>query len=115
MMPQDMQQDDNTQDPQMIIQMLQKVINDMKSMEADRLMPDHMKPKVEMAKVDVMAPKDDMPMDDSDQSSDLDPEIMKQLMDKANHADDSGSTPDDSMNELDPEIADAVRAKKGMK
>lgn len=112
-MMEDMQHEDAAQDSEMIIKVLQKVIDDMRSMESDRLMPEHMKPKVEMAKVDVMAPKAEEPMDE--ESSDLDPEILSQLMEKAGSADESGATPDDGLNDLDPEIADVVRSKKGMK
>jgi hypothetical protein len=111
----DMQHNDEAQDAQMIISVLQKVIDDMKSMESDRLMPDHMKPKVEMAKIDVAAPKEDTSMPEDEQDSDLDPDILSKLMDKANSADDNGATPEDNVDELDPDIADIIRNKKAMK
>jgi hypothetical protein len=119
MMDQEMSHDDMSQDAAMIKKVLQKVIDEMDMMESDRLMPDHMKPKMVAAKVDVMSPKSEHEMsEDSDMESEeheLDPEIMKQLMDKAGSADENGSTEEDSMEGLDPEIAAAVMKKKGMK
>lgn len=134
-MPQDMQQNDSDgseqPDMEMIKRVLQKVIDDMDTMESDRLMPDHMKPKV-AAKVDIVAPEDGMsvggipkPNDDSAESYEqaepenqdnqhepLDPEILSKLMEEAGSADSEGSTPDNSIDSLDPDLAEAVRRKR---
>jgi hypothetical protein len=106
-----MEHDDSTQDAEMIKRVLQKVIDEMDEMESSRVMPEHMKPKMEMTKVE-MAPKEETPMDEEEG---LDPAIMQSLMDKASSADENGATEEDSLEGLDPEIAAAVMKKKGMK
>lgn len=132
MMQEDMSHNDESQDKEMIISVLQKVIDDMRGMESDRLMPDHMKPKVEMAKVEVK-PEDGMsmgggiphpnqdsaesyeqaePENQNNQHEPLDEDILAKLMEKAGSADDEGSTPDDALNDLHPDLADAVRKKR---
>lgn len=108
-----MPQDNKSQDADMIKTILQKIIDEMNTMESDRIMPEDRKPKVMAAKVDVMTPDhmDGEPQDDSE----LDPSVLKDLMDKAGQADDSGSLPEDQNSDLPPEIADAVKRKKEMK
>lgn len=112
-----MMHEDGKQDMDMISTVLRKVADEMEQMESDRIMPDHMKPKMEMTSVS-MAKPEEMPMDESmpdDQDSSLDPEILKQLMDKAGEADDNGATPDDHLDEFDPEVAALIRQKKELK
>lgn len=115
MMPQDMpQHDDQAEDADMIKQVLQKIIDEMDSLEAGRIHP-----KMVAAKVDVAASpehpgiEDDQPEPDADDQG-LDPDVLKQLMDKAGSADDSGATPDDQLGDLHPDVAMAVRKKKGL-
>lgn len=114
-----LEHNDEMQDLDMIKRVFQKVVSDMEQMESDRLMPDHMKPKMEVAKIDVTSPTSEHEMSESpemeSEEHELDPEILNQLMDKANSADDEGSTEEDHVDELDPELADAVRKKKAMK
>jgi hypothetical protein len=113
MMPQEMPHDDEMQDVDMIKQVLQKIVDEMNGLEANRIHP-----KMAAVKVDAVMPKDDSKMDgepepDADDQN-LDPAILSQLMDKAGHADDSGALPEDHESDLPPEIAAAVQKKKGL-
>lgn len=105
-----MPHEDTHQDADMIKTILQKIIDEMNTMESDRIMPDERKPKVMAAKVDVMAPAPD-----EEESDELDPNVLGELMNKAGEADESGELPEDKESDLPPEIADAVRRKKEMK
>lgn len=137
MIPQDMpQHDDQTEDANIIKQVLQKLIDEMDSLEAGRIHPKM------MAKVDVMTPKDGdssdpqmmayggaagipdpmgnhaenpeeaEPEDQFNQHEGLDPEILKKLLDRAGQADESGSESEDEFLDLPPAVADAVRKKR---
>lgn len=101
--------EDMSQDKDMIKAVLQKIIDEMDTMESDRIMPADRKPKA-MA-VDVKAVQ---PMDE-EESEDLDPNVLGELMNKAGQADENGALPEDQESDLPPEIADAVRRKKEMK
>lgn len=92
----------------MIKEVLQKVIDDMNSLETDRIMPMDKKPQVMSAKIEAVKPVEEMPEDESD----LDPGVLDELLGKAEKADDSGSLPEDGTDELEPELADIVRKKK---
>lgn len=109
MLPQDMQSDDKTQDMDMISRVLRKVADEMDKMDADSFLPEHMKPKVEVA-VDA-APSPDMPMDDDSEASD-DPSMLSGLMDQAGTADADGALPEDKQDDVDPAIAAIVAQKK---
>lgn len=105
--------DDEAQDAQMIEQVLQKVIDQMHSMEAGRIHP-----KVVDAKVTAVVPKpnEQESMEGQEEPQDengLNPDVLKTLLDKAGSADESGATPDD-MSDLHPGLADIVRNKKKM-
>ena len=85
-----MPHEDKQQDADMIKTILQKIIDEMNTMESDRIMPEERKPKVMAAKVDVMTPES---MDEG--SDELDPTVLSELMTKAGEADESGSLPED--------------------
>ena len=113
------QHDDQAEDADMIKQVLQKIIDEMDGLEAGRIHP-----KMAIQKTEVIgAPHDESAENPAEEASEtpeeenaegLDPDVLKQLMDKAGSADDSGATPDDQMSDLHPDIAMAVRKKKGL-
>lgn len=98
---------------EMIKSVLQKVIDEMNGLESDRIMPEHKKPKMMAAKVETVAAPEEMAMDEEE--SELDPEILSQLMQKADGADENGASEEDRLEEFDPEISEAIKRKKGMK
>lgn len=104
-----MPQEDESQEKDMISMVLRKVADEMDKMDADSFLPDHMKPKVEVA-VNA-APSPDMPMDDDSEASD-DPSMLSGLMDKAGTADADGALPEDKQDDVDPAIAAIVAQKK---
>lgn len=105
-----MPQEDQHQDADMIKTILQKIIDEMNTIEADRIMPEDRKPKIMAAKVDVMSPET---MEGEPENEDgLDPAVLKDLLDKAGQADESGSMPEDRESDLPPEIRDAVNRRK---
>lgn len=122
-----LEQDDSKQDMDMISTVLRKVADEMEQMESDRIMPDHMKPKVEVAHLSMGAgipnPNENKaetfdqaePETQMNQHEPLDPAVLKELMDKAGQADDEGATEDDHLDEFDPEIAALIRKKKETK
>jgi hypothetical protein len=124
MMPQDMPHDDAAQDADqtrdIIGEVLRKVADEMDSMHTNGIMERAGHPMAMKAKVDVAMPDksaQDMPgpetgMSDDSDSSDLDPEVLSQLMDKAGQADDSGALPEDHEDDLPPELSALVKAKK---
>lgn len=101
--------EDKAQDMDMIKTILQKIIDEMGSMEADRIMPESRKPKMVKMEVESMKPVENM------EDEDLDPSVLDELMDKAGQADESGELPEDKESDLPPEIAEAVRRKKEIK
>lgn len=105
-----MPHDDKAQDADMIKSVLQKIIDEMGTMEADRIMPEHRKPK--MVKMEVETVK---PMEEEMEDEELNPEILSELMDKAGEADETGELPEDRENDLPSEIVEAVKRKKEMK
>ena len=140
-MPEMPQHSDEQQDADMIKMVLQKVIDEMNSMESDRIAP---KPHTAVT----IEHSDVKPMDGStpdmskapglflgagipnpnenkaerydqaepetleNQHEPLDPEVLKELLDKASHADDEGGTHDDYLDEFDPDVAAAIRKRK---
>lgn len=119
-----MQHDDMPQDAEMIKSVLQKIIDEMNGLEADRIHPKMtvMKlsegsegipdPNENSAETPMQAEPEHMEGEDN-QHEPLDPEVLKQLMDKATTADDQGSTPEDEENMFPSEIQDAVNRKRG--
>lgn len=101
-----MPHEDMSQDKDMIKSVLQKIIDEMDTMESDRIMPEHRRPKMMKMEVEAVKPMEDM------ESEELDPAVLGELMNKADQADESGALPEDHENDLPPEIADAVRRKK---
>lgn len=110
--------DDTAQDAEMIRSVLQKICDDMGSLEADRIMPAHKKPGY--ANGNVVAPEnpaDNEALDHSEaepenQANELDPKILESLMEHAEHANEDGGTPEDELDKLPPTIAEAIRRKK---
>lgn len=96
--------------PDMIKSILQKIIDEMGSMEADRIMPEDRKPKVMKMEVEAVKPME-AEMED-EMEDELDPNVLGELMNKAGEADESGELPEDRESDLPPEIAEAVRRKK---
>ena len=105
-----MPHEDMSQDKDMIKSVLQRIIDEMDTMESDRIMPEHRRPKVMEMEV-----KAAQPMDEEMESDELDPNVLGELMNKAGEADESGELPEDRESDLPPEIAEAVRRKKEMK
>lgn len=99
---------ENMKDTDMIKSVLQKIIDEMNSLESDRIMPEDKKPKMVKMEAEIIKPKEEMEMDDEE----LDPMVLDELMAKAGQADESGELPEDKENDLPPEIADAVRRRK---
>lgn len=104
-----MPHEDMSQDKDMIKAVLQKIIDEMDTMESDRIMPEERRPKVMATEVKTVQPMDDM------ESEELDPNVLGELMTKAGEADESGALPEDRESDLPPEIAEAVKRKKEMK
>lgn len=101
-----MPQDNMSQDKDMIKSVLQKIIDEMDTMESDRIMPESRRPK--MMKMEVEAVK---PMDETE-DEELDPAVLSELMSRAGEADESGALPEDREMGLPPEIAEAVKRRK---
>lgn len=115
-----MQHDDETQDTEMIKSVLQKIIDEMNGLEADRIMPDHKKPGYSTgsdgiphpAENSAETPMEAEPENQDNQHEELDPEITRQLMEKATSADDQGSLPEDVEHEFPQEIQVAINARR---
>jgi hypothetical protein len=109
-----MPHDDMSQDADMIKTVLQKIIDEMNGFEANRIMPDSHKPKMMAAKVDISAnPIEETQAEMPDEnSSEMKPDVLKELLDKAGTADDSGSLPEDNTEGLHPSIAALVAEKR---
>lgn len=123
MMPQEMEQhDDQSQDADMIKKVLQKIIDEMDGLEANRIHP-----KVEVMKLSggsdgvphpmtnhAETQEEAEPENQDNQHEELDPEILKTLLDRAGDANDSSSQSESDFLDLPPAVADAVRKKKGL-
>lgn len=109
-----MPHEDMKQDTDMIKSVLQKIIDEMNGMEADRIMPEERKPKMVKTEVEIVKPMEEE-MGEEMESEELDPAILGELMHKAGEADESGELPEDRESELPLEIAEAVKRKKEMK
>jgi len=99
----------DSQEKDMIKSVLQKIIDDMNSYEADRIMPMERKPKAVVAEVKSVEAE---PMDVEEDEEGLNPDILSQLLDKAEKASPEGETDEDTEEGLDPEIARIVREKR---
>lgn len=100
---------DEQQDKDMIKDVLQKIIDDMNKYESDRIMPEERKPKAVVAKVET---EKVMPLEEEEMEDGLNPEVLSQLMAKADEANENGETEEDNMEGLDPEIARIIQEKK---
>lgn len=115
-----MPHEDEAQDASMIEQVLQKIIDEMHGMEANRIHPKAV--DVSMSMGGIAKPNEDTaetidqaePENQDNQHGELDPNVLKELMDKAGSVDDSGAAPDDHMDELPAGLADIIRKKKMM-
>lgn len=109
---------DEAQDAEMISSVLQKIVDEMHGLEADRILPAHKKPGY--AHGEVVAPEHPAEnhaetLDEAEpenEANELDPEILESLMEKAEHANEDGSTEEDEMADLPPTIVEAIRLKK---
>jgi len=106
-----LEHEDMKKDTDMIKSVLQKIIDDMNEYEADRIMPEERKPKAIIAEVKSMEanPMDEM---DADDSEELNPDVLSQLLEKADKSNPEGETEEDAEEGLDPEIARLVREKR---
>ena len=108
-----------TQDMDIIKNGLQQIIDQMESLETNRILPDGhpnktMAPDPTSADGSVSPDAGDtssMPPE-GDDSSAMDPKVLDELMNKASASDSEGSTPDDATEGLPPEIVAAVAKKK---
>lgn len=108
------QHDDEQQDKDMIADVLQKIVDEMKGLESDRIMPSDHPSKIKQMEISVEKPTDGETPEE--ESSELDPKVLSELLDKANSADESGATPDETdMDGIDPEIAKLIAEKKKLK
>lgn len=116
-----LEHNDAPQDADMIRSVLQKICDEMDTLEADRITPDHRKPGYSNGSAGIPQPNENSaetpreaePENMENQHEGLDPEVLKQLMDKATTADDQGSTPEDEENMFPDEIQDAINRKRG--
>lgn len=130
-MPQDTgEEDQEKQQMDMIKTTLQKLIDDMNTMEAGRIAPP--KPDVPTSP-DASAPlalsegshgiprpnedhaetpDEAEPENQFNQHEELDPNILKSLLEKAGSADEEGSLPEDQENDFPQEVQNAVNEKR---
>ena len=114
-----LEHEDQKQDMDMIKSVLQKIIDEMNEFEADRIMPEEKKPKAMVAEVHAVegSPEEEaMESPEEEKTEDgLNPNVLSELMDKAESADEEGNLPEDHENSLPPELAALVREKKKIK
>ncbi len=96
----------------MIKTILQKIIDEMNTLESDRIMPDDRKPKAVEVEIAATSAKPEG-IEGTDEEG-LDPTVLTDLMAKADEADETGALPEDAANDLPPEISEAVRRKKAL-
>ncbi len=110
--------DDQAQDADMIKSVLQKIIDEMNGLEADRILPAHKKPGYAHGEVVAPTHPDENvaetmhEAEPENEANELDPKILEDLMEKAEGANDDGATADDELAELPPTIAEAIRRKQ---
>ena len=92
----------------MIKEILQKIIDEMGTLESDRIMPEHRRPKAMKIEVESATPVVSKEIEDEE----LDPSVLSELMNQAGNADETGALPEDTENDLPPEISEAVRRKR---
>lgn len=93
----------------MIKTILQKIIDEMNMLESDRIMPENRRPKAVQIEIEADVHKPDELGDDTEE---LNPVVLDELMAKADEADETGALPEDAGDDLPPEIAEAVYRKK---
>lgn len=109
------------EDNDLVKGVLQKMIDDMNGLEAERI-----RPKVTVMKLsdgssgiprpdenEAETPREAEPENMENQHEPLDPKVLKELMDKATNADDDGSLPEDQENAFPEEIQAALDKKRG--
>lgn len=94
----------------MIKTILQKIIDEMNTMESDRIMPESRKPKAVEVEIAATSAKPEEIVEEDEEG--LDPAVLSDLMAKAGDADETGALPDDVDSDLPPEISEAVRRKR---
>ena len=121
-----MPQDDENQEKQqmdMIKTTLQKLIDDMNTLEAGRIAP---KPSVPAPmglsegshgipnpnEDDAETPDEAEPENQDNQHGELDPSILKSLLEKAGSADEDGSLPEDQEHDFPQEVQNLVNEKR---
>lgn len=104
---------DEAEDADMIKSVLQKIIDEMDGLEANRIHP-KMAMQMDITKAPEGSPEEEKGEDPSmeQDEADLDPEILSKLMDKAGTADDSGELPEDKSAGLPDSVMAAVNKKK---
>lgn len=115
-----MPHEDKSQDMDMIADVLQKIVDEMHGFESDRIMPLDKKPKMAEGIPSPMEDKAETfdqaePENQDNQHEPLDPEVLKQLMAKADEADSDGSLPEDSEAEFPSEIQMLIAEKRKKK
>lgn len=104
-----------THDDEIVKHVLHKLIDDMDSLEANRIHPRPVaQPGVSQPTEDKGETFDEAEPENQENQHDhsLDPHILSELMDKAGSAREDGSLPEDDENDLPEEIAVAVKKKK---
>lgn len=123
MMPhEEMPHDDEMQDESMIKEVLQRIIDEMDGMEAKRIHP-----KVEVMHLSggsdgipnpnensAETPEQAEPEQQQNQHEELDPTVLKTLLEEAEGNETSSQSTDDFL-DLPPEIVDAIRNKRRAK
>lgn len=126
MLPDMNKQEDQDQpdDASMIKQVLQKIIDEMDSLESSRIHPKvevmHLSegsegipnPNENSAETPMQAEPENMEAEPN-QHEPLDPKVLEELMAKATTADDQGSLPEDQENAFPDEIQQAINKKRG--
>lgn len=95
----------------MIKIILQKIIDEMNTLESDRIMPEDRKPKAVKVEVESAIPI----AVEGEEDEDLDPTVLTDLLTKAGEADETGAPLDDIVGDFPPEINDAVRRRRQVK
>jgi hypothetical protein len=116
-----MQEEDEVKDESMIKAVLQKIIDEMNGMEADRINPKKEPIMLSAGSDGIPNPADNSaetpeeaePENQDNQHEELDPSVLKTLLETAGN--DSESQSDSDFLDLPPAIADVVRKKKGLK
>jgi len=110
-----LEHDDQAQDVDMIKSVLQRIIDEMNSFEADRIMPEDRKKKEIITEIQTEGSPDEESMELESAEGGLSSDVLTELMSKAESADETGSLPEDRESELPLELEKLVREKKSKK